>query len=63
MVPGESSTEEVKRHHQSLKRARDEEEMESIYLTFSPDLLWLVNHSRDKGTSSWLNAMPLTDQV
>ena len=39
MVPGESSTEEVKRHHQSLKRERDEEEMESIYLTFSPDLL------------------------
>ena len=39
MVPGESSTEEVKRHHQSLKRARDKEEMESIDLTFSPDLL------------------------
>ena len=62
MVPGESSTEEVKRHHQSLKRAGDKEEMESIDLTFSPDLLWLVNHSRDKGTSSWLNAMSLTDQ-
>ena len=32
MMPGESSTEEVKRHHKSLKRARDKEEMESTYL-------------------------------
>ena len=30
--------------------------------TLSPDLLRLVNQSRDKGTSSCLNAMPLADQ-
>ena len=62
MAPGESFTEELKRHHQSLKRARDEEKMEGINSTLSPDLLRLVNQSRDKGASSWLNAMPLADQ-
>ena len=62
MAPGESFTEELKRHHQSLQRARDEEKMEGINSTLSPDLLRLVNQSRDKGASSWLNAMPLADQ-
>ena len=47
MAPGESPTEELKRHHQSRRQ---------------PDLLRLVNQSRDKGTSSCLNAMPLADQ-
>ena len=36
--------------------------MDSIDSSLSPDLLRLVNQSRDKGASSWLNAMPLTDQ-
>ena len=62
MAPGESSTEELKKHHQSLKRARDKEKMENIDSTLSPDLLQLVNQSRDKSASSWLNAMPLADQ-
>ena len=62
MAPGESFTEELKRHHQSLKRARDKEKMEGINSTLSADLLRLVNQSRDKGASSWLNAMPLADQ-
>ena len=62
MASGERSTEELKRHHQSLKRARNKEKMESIESTLSPDLLRLVNQSRDKGASSWLNAMPLSDQ-
>ena len=56
MAPGERSTEELKRHHQSLKRARDKEKMESIDSTLSPDLLRLVNQSRDKFASSSLNA-------
>ena len=43
MAPGESSTEELKRNHQSLKRARDKEKMEGINSTLSPDLLRLVN--------------------
>ena len=62
MVPGESSTEELKRYHQSLKTARDKEKMESVASTLSSDLLRLVNQSRDKGANSWLNAMPLADQ-
>ena len=62
MAQGESPTEELKRHHQSLKRARDKEKMEGINSTLSPDLLRLVNQSRDKGASSWLNAMPFADQ-
>ena len=36
--------------------------MESIDSTLSPDLLRLVIQSRNKGASSWLNAMPLADQ-
>ena len=62
MVPGERSTEELKRHQQSLKRASAKEKMDSIDSSLSPDLLRMVNQSRDKGASSWLNAMPLADQ-
>ena len=36
--------------------------MDSIDSSLSPGLLRLVNQSRDKGASSWLNAMPLADQ-
>ena len=54
MVPGERSMEELKRHQQLLKRASAKEKMDSIDSSLSPD--------RDKGASSWLNAMPLADQ-
>ncbi|CAH3116593.1 unnamed protein product [Porites lobata] len=62
MVPGERSTEELKRHQQSLKRASAKEKMDSIDSSLSPGPLRLVNQSRDKGASSWLNAMPVTDK-
>ncbi|CAH3168283.1 unnamed protein product [Porites lobata] len=62
MVPGERSTEELKRHQQSLKRASAKEKMDSIDSSLSPGLLRLVNQSRDKGARSWLNAMPLGDK-
>ena len=62
MVPGERSTEELKRHQQFFKRASAKEKMDSIDSSLSPGLLRLVNQSRDKGASSWLNAMPLADQ-
>ena len=62
MVPGERSTEELTRHQQSLKRASAKEKMDSIDSSLSPGLLRLVNQSRDKGASSWLNAIPLADQ-
>ena len=36
--------------------------MESIESTLSPDVLQLVNQSRDKCVSSWLTAVTLVDQ-
>ena len=62
MVPGERSTEELKRHKQSPKRAIAKEKMDTIDSSLSPDLLRLVKQSRDKGASFWLNAMLLADQ-
>ena len=62
MATGERSTEELKRHHQSLKAERGKEKMEMIDSTLPPALLRLVSQSRDKGASTWLNAMPLVDQ-
>ncbi|CAH3151264.1 unnamed protein product [Porites lobata] len=62
MVSGERSTEELKRHQQSLKRASAKVKMDSIDSSLSLGLLRLVNQSRDKGASSWLNAMPLADK-
>ncbi|CAH3172143.1 unnamed protein product [Porites lobata] len=62
MVSGERSTEELKRHQQSLKRASAKVKMDSIDSSLSPGLLRLVNQSRDKGARSWLNAMPLADK-
>ena len=59
IVPGERSTEELKRHQQLLKRATGKEKMDSIDSSLSPGLLRLVSQSRDKGASSWLNVMPL----
>ena len=58
MVPGERFTEELKSHLQSLKRASAKEKIDSMDSSLSPGLLRLVNQSRDKGASSWLNAMP-----
>ena len=52
----------LQRHQQSLKRASAKEKMDSIDSSLSPGLLRLVNQSRDKGASSWLNAMPLADK-
>ena len=36
--------------------------MDSIDSSLSPDLLRLVNQSRDMGANSWLNAIPFADQ-
>ena len=62
MVAGENPTVELKRQHQALKTALVNSRMESIYSTLPSDLLRLVNHSRDKGASSWLTAVSLVDQ-
>ena len=62
MVAGENPTEELKRQHQALKTASVNSRMESIDSTLPSDLLRSVNHSRDKGASSWLTAVPFVDQ-
>ncbi|CAH3030809.1 unnamed protein product [Porites evermanni] len=62
MVAGENSTEELKRQHQALKTTSVKSRMESIDSTRPSDLLRSVNHSRDKGATSWLTAVPLVDQ-
>ena len=36
--------------------------MDKVDSSLSPELLRLFNQSRDRGVSSWLNAMPLADQ-
>ena len=36
--------------------------MEEIDASLSPDLLRLIEQARDKGASSWLNAIPLEEQ-
>ena len=62
MVAGEKSTEELRRHLQTVKMASAKSRMESIDATLSPDVLQLVNQSRDKSASSCLTAVPLVDQ-
>ena len=62
LASGEESMKELKKHHQSLKKAAAKERMECIDATLPLDLLRLVNQARDKGASSWLNAVPLVDK-
>ena len=60
MVAGEKSTEELRRHPQTVKMASAKSRI--IDGTLSPDVLQLVNQSRDKGANSWLTAVLLVDQ-
>jgi len=55
-------SEELKKQQQSLKSAGLKSKMNRIDAVLSPDLLTHVNQARDKGASSWLNALPLKDQ-
>ena len=59
---GEVSTEDRKIYHQSLKTASVKARMETIDASLCNELLRLVNQSRDKGASSWLNAIPFEEQ-
>lgn len=55
-------SEDLKKQQQSLKAAIKRSKAERIDAKLSPDLLPYVNQARDKGASSWLNALPLQDQ-
>ena len=59
MIKNEPSTDDLKKHQQSLKAAHLKSKMETIDASLPSDLLPLVNQARDKGASSWLNAMPV----
>ena len=62
MIKNESSFDDLKKHQQSLKAAHLKSKMETIDASLPSDLLPLVNQARDKGASSWLNAIPLEEQ-
>ena len=59
MIKNEPSTDDLKKHQQSLKTAHLKSKMETIDASLPSDLLPLVNQARDKGAS---NAIPLEEQ-
>lgn len=62
MKKSEPSIDDLKKHQQSLKATYLKSKMETIDASLPSDLLPLVNQARDKGASSWLNAIPLEEQ-
>ena len=60
--PSEQSIDDLKRIQNTIKMETAKIRMDSIDASLSPDVLCLVIQSRDKGASSWLNAIPLKDQ-
>ena len=46
----------------TLKAENTKSKIESIDASLNPELLRLTQQARDKGASSWLNAIPLKDQ-
>ena len=59
MVTSEQSVENLKRNQQSLKTGTTKLRIDAF---LPPDLLRLMKQARDKGASSWLNAIPLEEQ-
>jgi hypothetical protein len=62
MEPCEQSIDDLKRIQQAIKTETAKSRMDSIDASLPPDVLSLVMQSRDKGASSWLNAIPLKDR-
>ena len=62
MRPSEQSIDDLKRTQQTIKIETMKSRMDSVDASLSPEVLCLVMQSRDKGASSWLNAIPLKDQ-
>ena len=62
MNTNEQLVEELKRDLQSLEAENTRSKIESIDASLDPELLRLSQQARDKGASSWLNAIPLKDQ-
>ena len=62
MNTDEQLVEELKRDLRTLKAENTKSKIESIDASLNPDLLRLTQQARNKGASSWLNAIPLKDQ-
>ena len=62
MNTNEQLVEELKRDLRTLKAENTKSKIESIDVSLNPELLRLTQQARDKGASSWLNAIPLKDQ-
>ena len=62
LTTGEQSVDDLKKHQQSMKTTYSKLRMEEIDASLSPDLLRSIEQARDKGASSWLNAIPLKEQ-
>ena len=62
MRPSEQSIDDLKKIQQTIKMETAKSRMDNIDASLSPEVLCLVTQSRDKGASSWLNAIPLKDQ-
>ena len=60
--PSEQSIDDLKRIQNAIKMETAKIRMDSIDASLTPDVLYLVIQSRDKGASSWLNVIPLKDQ-
>ena len=62
MNTNEQLVEELKRDLRTLKTENTESKIESIDASLDSELLCLTQQPRDKGASSWLNAIPLKDR-
>lgn len=62
MNMNEQLVEELKKDLRSLKVENTRSKIESNDAYLDPELLRLTQQARDKGASSWLNAIPLKDQ-
>ena len=62
MPVGEQTVEDLKRQQHSLKTTAATMRREAIDASLSPDLLRVTMQARDKGASSWLNAITLEEQ-
>lgn len=62
MPVGEQTVEDLKRQQQSLKTTAANLRRGAIDASLSPDLPRSTMKARDKGASSWFNALPLEEQ-
>ena len=62
MPVGEQTVEDLKRQQHSLKTTAATMRREAIDASLTPDLLRATMQARDKGASSWLNAVTLEEQ-